>query len=334
MKYFVIGLRKIKTPEEYKNKVVGHNHRKRNYKKNLHNNINPERTPDNIILQDLKYKNAAELIKAGDGIRAKGKRKLKKGSAFAYEVIVDCTPDESWTEQDYINYLKKAESFLKERFAGQEVISSVIHMDESKPHLHVVFSYFNEELGQWNQRNLMKEKKTNLNDLLRDFEQEVGKEFGLHRGKGKEIDKPFKRELEKYQKTIETRKFIFFKEQHKVIETKDAVKAIKNLNNRYKKAIYENENLKQKLIESNNKIKKLETYKNDFLSAVQRIKELEKELQEKDKKIDSLEKQLQSKENEISQLEQALLREREKRLNIKSQFPKRTIKKIREDHGI
>ena len=105
--------------------------------------------------------------------------------------------------------------------------------------------------------------------------------------------------------------------------------------------MYENENLKQKLTESNNKIKEFEKYKNDFLSAVQRIKTLEKELQSKDKKITELEskvekkqQELQEKENEISQLEQALLKEREKRLGIQSQFPQKTIKRIREDYGI
>jgi vacuolar-type H+-ATPase subunit I/STV1 len=333
-KYFVIGFRKIKTSEEYKNKIVGHNHRTRNYNKNPHLNINPDKTKDNIILQDLKYKSASQLIEAGNKRLAKGKRKLKKNSAFAFEIIVDCTPNKTWTQQHYIDYLLEAEKFLKERFRGQEVVSSVIHLDESKPHLHIVFSYFNEDLGKWNQRSLMQQKKTNLNNLLKDFEERVGKKFGLVKGKGKEISKPLKKELSKHVKTIKEKKFLFFSLEKKVIEAKDAIKAVKNISNKHKKAIYENQNLKKQLDKRNKKIAELATIneklkeeneelqeqKNKFLEAIKRVKELEKKLKEKNA--------------EIKQLEQALLREREKRLGIKSELPQKTIQQIKKDYGI
>ena len=167
-KYFVVGFRKIKTKEEYKNKILGHNHRNRNYK-NSHENIDKTKTQNNIILQDLKYENANELMNHGNNNLKSKSRKLKKNSAFAYEMIIDCTPDENWSEQDYIRYLKDAYKYLKERFEGQEIVSAVIHLDESKPHLHVVFSYFNTELGKWNQRNLMQQKKNRFKFYLKRF---------------------------------------------------------------------------------------------------------------------------------------------------------------------
>ena len=149
-RYFVLGFRKIKTSEEYKNKIVGHNHRNRNYPNRL--NINTSKSKDNIILSPLKYKSANNLIDTANQIikeenkkikernksvadkKQKGKlrRGLKKGSSFAFEILVDCSKIEGWNENNYIEYLKEAERFFRDRFKGQEVLSSVIHLDESK----------------------------------------------------------------------------------------------------------------------------------------------------------------------------------------------------------
>jgi len=46
-KYFVLGFRRYKTHEEFKNKIVGHNHRNRKYIKS-HQNIDWSRTEHNI----------------------------------------------------------------------------------------------------------------------------------------------------------------------------------------------------------------------------------------------------------------------------------------------
>jgi hypothetical protein len=343
MNYFVIDFKKIENAEAYKNVIVGHNFRQRTYKQNPHNNINPKRTKDNIILSPLLFRSERELMEYAKKNLKKGKRQIRKNAAKAFSIVVDCSEMDGWTENDYIRYLEAAHDFLIKRFTeewGLLNLGATIHMDEKKPHLHIAFSYFSEKEGAWIQKKLKQKNVTDLNKLLNDFEKEVGKKFNLTRGKG-EINKPLKKELSKHVKTLETRKFIFFKEQHKIIESKDAVKAIKSLNDKHKKALYENENLKQKLTESNNRIKELETYKSDFLEAVERIKTLERELKTKDKKITELEskvkekeQELENKTNEISQLEQALLREREKRLGIQSQFPEKTIKRIRQDYGI
>ena len=302
----------------------------------------------------MNKKKRAELVKklVAEGMDKKEAQKLAREKfpkrrapsdkqAIGFALVIDCSVMDGWTEENYINYLQEALKYIKERFKDIELLNAVIHLDESKPHLHVAFAYWSPEEKRFVEKKLFNKGISDLNALLSDFEAQVGKKFGLVRGTGKEINKPLKKELAKYQKTIETRKFLFFKEQHKVVESKDAVKAIKELDNKHKKAIYENENLEQQLTESNNKIRELQKYKNDFLEAVERIKQLEQELQKKEKKISELENKVKTKEqelenktNEIKQLEQALLKERELRLNIKSQFPEKTIKRIREDYGI
>jgi len=335
-KYFVIGFRRYKTAEEFKNKIVGHNHRTRHYIKNKHNNINWERTQDNIVLTPLQFKSLDELKQYAKSNLAKGKRNLKKGAAWGFEMIIDCTPRKDWTKADYIRYLKEAEAWLRKRFRGLKVISSVIHLDEGKPHLHIVFSYFNEIEGQWYQRKLKELGVDRLPRLLDDFEKDIGKKYGFSRGKGKELDKPLKRELAKKVKEVEIKEGIFKTQRKKVIFIPDAAAAIKNLDKKYRRAIYENEHLKQELtqvkqenkklrernaaLESENKalIKEnlvLEKQKERFLNAVNRIKTLEKEL---------------------AGWKQAALNERERRLNTKipEKLREKTLDRIKADNNI
>ena len=334
-KYFVIGFRRYKTAEEFKNKVVGHNHRTRHYIKS-HGNIDWSKTNKNIILTDLQFNSLDKLLDFARQNLSKGKRQLKKNSSWGFEIVVDCTPDPTWTEQDYIKYLEDAERYFKERFKGLKIISSVIHMDEGKPHLHIVFSYFNEIEGQWYQRKLKEKKLDRLKDILKDFEKAVGQKYNLKKGTGKELDKPLKRELAKKVKKVEIKKGPFQTEEKKVIYVKDAAKAIRNINNNYKKSLHENTNLKEQLtelkkenkilkennqaleVENKNLVKEnliLEKQKERFLDAVNKIKALEKELAE---------------------WKQVALKEREKRLNkkIPSNLKEKTLNKIKEDYNL
>jgi len=204
-KYFVIAFRRYKTAEEFKNKLVGHNHRNRQYVKS-HSNIDWNKSEKNIELTPLQFHSLEELREYAKTHLAKGRRNLKKGAAWGFEIVVDCTPDPNWTKQDYIEYLKNAEKWLRKRFDGQKVLSSVIHIDEGKPHLHIVFSYFNEKEGMWYQRRLKEEGIDRLSSLLDDFEKDIGSSYGLHRGEGENIDKPLLKALLKESEVIEEKK--------------------------------------------------------------------------------------------------------------------------------
>ena len=212
-RYFVIDFKKINTQEAYKNIVAGHNNRNRNYPNRL--NINTSKSKNNIVLSPLKYKSASELIDTANQIikeenikikernkkikdeeqKEKLRRGLKKGSAFAFNIVVDCSVIPGWQESNYIEYLKEAEKWLRNRFEGQEVISSIIHMDESKPHLHISFSYYNIDLNKWNQRELRDKKLTDLNLILKDFERDIGKKYGLVKGDNAKLKQEIKKEF-------------------------------------------------------------------------------------------------------------------------------------------
>jgi hypothetical protein len=306
--YFVIGFRKVKTAEEYKNKIVGHNHRNRNYKNRV--NINTSKSKNNIILSPLKYKSASELIdtanqiikeenvktkKKNEGIEDKKKmeklrRGLKKGSSFGFEILIDCSKIEGWENQDYIKYLKEANEWLQNKFTGQEVLSSVIHLDEGKPHLHITFSYFNTDLKKWNQRGLKDKNLTNLNYLLRDFEREVGSKFGLKKGDNNELKERLYYGLSKGKKfKIKTGLF-----STKELVLLDKTKLIKNINKVVNKAreIGEVERLKEELIKKNKEVEEIKEK-----AKKEAKEELEKEYKQQ---LKGLEQQLQEQEEALN----------------------------------
>jgi hypothetical protein len=182
-KYFVIDIQKVKSADEFNKIVLGHNLRRRRTSRNK--NIDFSKSSKNIVLSDFTEKSISTYLEKKNGeARASGGRALRKNSAFAFNVVVDCSPDESWTEQDYIRYLKDAYAFFKERFSNNDILAASIHMDETKPHLHLTISYFDNVEKKWSQKKMAQKKLTDFNLILSDFQKSVGEKYNLHRGDG------------------------------------------------------------------------------------------------------------------------------------------------------
>ena len=177
--YFVIDFKKYGGSEAFKN-IMGHNLRKRHYRDRA--NIDPARSADNIVLARTDQTWAEYMDECNAKARENGGRKLRNGSADFFSIVVDASVIDGWSDTDYIRYLKDAEAWLRERFKGQKILASVIHVDEKKPHLHFTASYFNEDRGRWSQKYLAQQKATDLNAMLDDFERDIGQKYGLHRG--------------------------------------------------------------------------------------------------------------------------------------------------------
>jgi pyruvate-formate lyase-activating enzyme len=95
-KYFVIDFKKVHDDAEYKNVVVGHNARNRRYRNRI--NIDPNKTKNNIVLVPLQFKSEKEIRDFAKKHLAPGKRQLQKNKAFAFNIVVDCSVMEGWTE--------------------------------------------------------------------------------------------------------------------------------------------------------------------------------------------------------------------------------------------
>lgn len=170
------------------------------------NNIDKGRTHKNIIIIKNKYKNyddfvqtkRAEMEKANkdDRIwnqqnpddkkkyrrfprRTLNKKTNKKEEAALSQQIVFTHSPGIMSEDDSITYLKSADKFIREWFADNEVISSIIHLDETTAHLHVDIAFFDKNNKRFNQKILSETGMTDYNKIRAAFQEKVADRFGL-----------------------------------------------------------------------------------------------------------------------------------------------------------
>jgi len=173
--FAIIRHEKIKG-EDHFNGLAAHNRREYFSK-----NIDRSRTDKNITLTPFAYKNFQDFVEAKrkmiremnkrNGTKNRMLRKLKNKKtgekeypSMAQEFIFTYSPG-ALTEEQGIRYLKLADKFLREWFADFEVIASIIHLDETTPHLHFDLSYFDMVQGKFRQAELQAEGKTDINAI-------------------------------------------------------------------------------------------------------------------------------------------------------------------------
>ena len=270
--------------------------------------------------KDGKFKNENELLKYTKGKLKENKRQIRKNSAKAFSLVVDCSVMEKWNESDYVEYLKEANKWLNDYFSkkyGLINLGSIIHMDESKPHLHIAFSYFSEIEGAWIQKQLYKDKVTNFNILLKKFEQEVGAKFGLKKGDNKNIKKQLNiNAAEIFNTNIQTYKVktgLLSTQEIKAISVKNINKCLTIYNNKIIKkvpSIGELERLKEELIKKNKEVEEIkkeakEEAKEELEQQYQQeIKELVQQLQEQEEAINEVKLLLKQKNNLLKEKEE------------------------------
>ncbi|WP_214517265.1 plasmid recombination protein (plasmid) [Streptococcus salivarius] len=207
------------------------NHTERFDDKHKHTNksIDPSKSADNINLrpeyEGMSYKQRFEAIVNSD--RYTGRRR-KDGSAMVIEggknatvkmlqlsvnigqVDEDGNPVDTLSEDDYIKlYRDDILPMLEDTFGAENIIGSAIHVDESKPHLHVDIVPLTEDgklsakqvvggRGKMHQRQkqwleTMQEKRPDLN-----FERKKEGVKGLELDKLKELTEVAKKDADKW----------------------------------------------------------------------------------------------------------------------------------------
>ena len=81
--------------------------------------------------------------------------------------------------QRYI-FFENCAKFFAERYGEENIISAVVHLDETTPHMHLNLMPITSD-GRLCSKQLF--DKPQLQKLQTDFYEEVGKKYGLHRGK-------------------------------------------------------------------------------------------------------------------------------------------------------
>ena len=169
--------------EKYKRAdIVGierENERDENYKSTRNPQIDKSKTRLNyhIVPYEKKYLSFIdERIK-----QLSPKRKIKDDAVLITQFILGSDKEffERITAEQQKQFFADCTDFFSERYGKENVVSAVVHLDESTPHLH--FNLMPVTDGRLCAKVLF--DRTALLDLQTDFYEAVGKKYGLKRGK-------------------------------------------------------------------------------------------------------------------------------------------------------
>lgn len=108
--------------------------------KHSNENINDERTKDNIFLTEKDGLTFNERIDKIIDENYTGKRAVRKDAVKMCEITVQLGGDMADApEERQVEALKQAFEELKETYGEKNIVSAVIHLDETTPHLHFDF---------------------------------------------------------------------------------------------------------------------------------------------------------------------------------------------------
>lgn len=140
-------------------------------------NADPDRIHDNTVL--VGADNVAGVMKSWHN---QAPDKIRKNAVHGLEYFVGGSPHHinGMTRQEQDQYFTKALDWLKDRHGDENILSAVIHRDETTPHLTVMTIPIDEK-GKLNARHFVGSKK-DLSQLQTDFAENVGAEFGFERG--------------------------------------------------------------------------------------------------------------------------------------------------------
>ena len=169
--------------EKYKRAdVVGierENERDENYKSTRNPQIDKSKTRLNYhtVPYEKKYLSFIdERIK-----ELAPKRKIKDDAVLITSFILGSDKEffDRITAEQQKQFFADCTDFFSERYGKENVVSAVVHLDESTPHLHLNLMPVTD--GRLCAKELF--DRTALRDLQTDFYEAVGKKYGLERGK-------------------------------------------------------------------------------------------------------------------------------------------------------
>ena len=134
-----------------------HNERKKEaYKSNPDIDINKSKYNYHII-QAPKYTYSRQIK---DLIKRYG-CKVRKDSVKLVETLITASPDfmNKLSEMEKREYFERATEFIKQEVGEDRIISAVVHMDESTPHMHLVFCPINKD-GKLSAKSILGNQKS------------------------------------------------------------------------------------------------------------------------------------------------------------------------------
>lgn len=169
--------------EKYKRAdIVGierENERDENYKSTRNPQIDKSKTHQNYHTMPYGKK---YLLFIDERIKQLSpKRKVKDDAVLITSFILGSDKEffDGLTTEQQTRFFADCTDFFSERYGKENVVSAVVHLDESTPHLH--FNLMPVTNGRLCAKELF--DRNALRDLQTDFHETVGKKYGLERGK-------------------------------------------------------------------------------------------------------------------------------------------------------
>ena len=168
--------------EKYKRQEVSpveeENERDENYQA-TNPNIDSSRTKDNYHIIH-PFKSYIEKINKRLA-QLELKRKIRSDAILMNSFVVTSDGEffkglRPWEQQDFF---RDCVQFFEDKYGTKNMISAVVHMDETTPHLHLNFVPIND--GRLSSKSLFDRQKLAL--LQTELWEQVGKKYGLQRGK-------------------------------------------------------------------------------------------------------------------------------------------------------
>lgn len=141
-------------------------------------NADEERTHENEVF--LGGENSAEVLQEWN---EQAPDKIRKNAVHALEYFIGASPEKmaAMNRNDQDNYFQDALDWVIKRHGGHNVLSAVVHRDETTPHMSIMVIP-KDERGKLNARKFLGGRQE-LSDLQTEFAETVGHKNGMERGK-------------------------------------------------------------------------------------------------------------------------------------------------------
>lgn len=171
MNYCIIHAQKLNKSDSQILNIIKHNTREKVPKNS--NGVPP------VSLTDPKSskKILDEVNKKVVEIESKTGRKIRSDSVKLCQYTVTLSDAKNI---DIKNYFEQAKFFLERELGAENVVSAVVHLDETTPHAHFLTMPITKD-GRLSAKEIFGDRKK-MQKFQDDFHAEVGSKFGLQRG--------------------------------------------------------------------------------------------------------------------------------------------------------
>jgi hypothetical protein len=179
-------------------KLGGHHLREEGYEAKSNPDIDSSRTHLNYRLDDSGEGGLVRLVNArireGHTVTNKGgtTKKMRDDAVKMVDVVCTSSPEffAGLTADQQKEYFSDCLGWLRGYFGASNVVSAVVHMDETTPHMHVGVVPIHTEKGEGrlNAKRFMGSRK-DMRAIQDDYFQKVSKDWGLKRGDPVELTK-------------------------------------------------------------------------------------------------------------------------------------------------